>query len=166
MLAFLLLVVGVISRVIVHIPNFTPVIAIALFGGVYLKKNQAFWLPLVLLGISDVIIGFHETMFFTWGSILLISVLGMWLKDNKNALTVFSTSLWASILFFVVTNLGVWLVSGLYPLTMQGFKDCFLLAIPFFRYEALSTLIYATVFFGAYELIALKVKKTRLAHVL
>ena len=166
MLAFSLLVLGIISRLIIHIPNFTPVIAIALFGGVYLNKRQALWLPLGLLAITDILIGFHETMFYTWSSIFLISLLGVWLKKNKNSKTVFASSLCASVFFFVVTNLGVWLSSGLYPLTLQGLRDCFIMAIPFFRYEMIATLVYTALFFGLYELIAVRVKRTRFAYVL
>ena len=166
MLAIGLLILGIISRLITHVPNFTPVIALSLFSGVYLRKGQAVIFPLVLLAITDLILGFHVTMAFTYLSVFLISLIGFWLKDHKNIKNVTITSLYSSILFFVITNFGVWLVSGLYPLTAAGFKDCFVLAIPFFKTELFSTILYTVVFFGAYELIASRVKNTRFAHVL
>ncbi len=166
MLAIILLVIGIASRLVVHIPNFTPVIALSLFGGVYLKEREAKYLPLVLLAVSDLILGLHNTMIFTWGSIFVISLMGVALKKNKTSKSIFANSLWASLLFFVVTNLGVWIVSGMYPLTLSGLTECFVLAIPFFRTEVLSTLIYTVVFFGSYELIAARIKNTRFASAL
>ena len=166
MLAIGLLILGVVSRLITHVPNFTPIIAVALFGGFYLKKNQALVMPLILLAISDLIIGFHNTMLFTWGSIFLISALGMALRGQKNFSTITISSFASSVIFFIITNLGVWLVSGLYSMTLSGLRDCFILAIPFFKTELLSTLIYTAVLFGTYEYASVRLKHTRFAHVL
>ncbi|HLF18667.1 MAG TPA: DUF6580 family putative transport protein [Candidatus Omnitrophota bacterium] len=166
MLALAIIVLGVLSRAIVHIPNFTPVIAIALFSGVYFEKKQAIILPLVLLAISDILIGFHNTMFFTWGSILLIVGIGIWLKKRKSLSMVLASTLASSILFFIVSNLGVWLTGGLYPLTAEGLKTCFILAIPFFDATLLSTFVYMALFFGAYEWITSRMKAKVLARAL
>ena len=134
MLAICLLVLGIFSRLIVHSWNFTPVIALALFGGVYLKKKQlAIMLPLALFAVTDMILGFHQMMFFTWGSVVLIAAMGLWVKKNKNLKTVLGGGLASAVLFYVVTNFGVWLVSGMYPHTWAGLSECFILAIPFFR---------------------------------
>lgn len=166
MLAFCLLVLGVASRLVVHAWNFTPVIALALFGGVYLKKKQALIFPLALLAISDIILGFHETMFFTWGTILMIVGIGFWVKRNKSLTTIVGGGLASAVLFFITTNFGVWLVSGMYPMTWAGLVDCFVLALPFFRNELMSTFIYGVVLFGSYEAVAAWAKNTRLSHVL
>lgn len=166
MLAYLLIVLGVASRLIVHVPNFTPVIAIALFCGVYLKKKYAVVLMLALMAITDVFLGFHNIMFFTWGSFALIALIGTQMKGKVNFKSVFSGSLLAAILFFVATNFGVWLVSGMYARSFAGLVECFTMAIPFFRYTAASAFIYSFVLFGGYELIALKIKDTRLAAAL
>ncbi len=151
MLAIGLLIIGILSRYLIHIPNFTPVLAIALFGGVYLNKRYAILLPLALMVISDLIIGMHSTAIFTWGSMVLIGVMGLWLRNHKNWKTVFASSLASAILFFIVSNLGVWLVGDLYPMTGQGLVECFLMAIPFFGNTLLSTLIYTAVLFGSYQ---------------
>jgi len=167
MLAICLLVLGILSRFVVHAWNFTPVIALALFGGVYLKnKKLAILLPLALLAVTDFILGFHQMMFFTWGSIVLIAAMGLWVQKNKSLKTVLGGGLVSAVLFYVVTNFGVWLVSGMYPLTLAGLSECFVLAIPFFRSTLLGTLVYGLIFFGAYEAIAARIKNTRLAHVL
>lgn len=166
MLAIGMLVLGIVSRLIVHIPNFTPVMALALFGGVYLKKGQAVFLPVLLMAVTDVFLGIHGTIFFTWGSVALIAVLGLWLRKNKNAAAIAGSSLASAIFFFIVTNFGVWLVSGMYPHTWAGLADCYALAIPFFRHTLLSTIVYTFVLFGGYEMAAAQLKKTRLAPVL
>ena len=166
MLAICLLVLGILSRFVVHVPNFTPVIALALFGGVYLKKKQAVLLPLALFAVTDIILGFHQVMFFTWGSVILIAAMGLWVKKNKNFKTVLGGGLASAVLFFGVTNFGVWLVSGMYPLTLAGLSECFTLAVPFFRGTLLGTFVYGFVLFGVYEIIAVRIKSTKLSHVL
>lgn len=166
MLALLFLVVGIASRVILHIPNFTPVVALALFSGAYLPKRTAVLFPLSLMIISDFLIGWHDTILFTWGSVILISVLGFWTKHHKNPVSILSSSLISAVLFFVLTNFGTWLMSDLYPHTFQGLQECFVMAVPFFRATLLSTVIYAFAIFTLYEVVAAGVKKTQLASVL
>ncbi|MBN1870809.1 MAG: hypothetical protein JW847_09575 [Candidatus Omnitrophica bacterium] len=166
MLALCLLVLGIFSRLIIHPWNFTPVIAMALFGGVYLRKKQAIILPLVLFAVTDLILGVHKTMFFTWGSVVAIAAIGLWVKKNKNLATILGSGVASAVLFFIVTNFGVWLASGMYPHTWAGFSECFVLAVPFFRGTLLSTLVYGAILFGVYELIAARIKDTRLSHVL
>ena len=166
MLVFLFLLIGIASRFIIHIPNFTPVVALALFSGAYLPKRTAVLFPLSLMIISDLVIGLHETILFTWGSVALISILGFWTRHHRNPITILSSSLFSAVLFFLITNFGTWLMSNLYPLTLDGLKECFILAVPFFRATLLSTVIYTFAIFGLYELAAVRVKETRLANVL
>ena len=151
MLAIGLLIIGIFSRLLIHIPNFTPVLAIALFGGVYLPKRYAILLPLALMVISDFVIGMHSTIFFTWMSVIAIGALGLWLRNHKSWKTILSSSLASAVLFFIVTNLGVWLVGDLYSMTKEGFVECFVMAIPFFKWTLLSTVAYTVVLFGSYE---------------
>ena len=141
MLALIIISFGILSRVVVHTPNFTPVLSMAFLGGMYLKGRQAVFVPLALMVISDFIIGFHDLMFFTWGSIVLISVFGLWLKERKSFVNVFSGSILSAVIFFIVTNFGAWLV--LYPHTADGLRQCYILAIPFFRSTFVSTAAYS-----------------------
>jgi hypothetical protein len=164
MLAVAILIVGVFSRLVLHAPNFTPVIALALFGGVYLKKRQALYVPIALLAVTDLFLGLHPTMPFTWGSILVISAIGIWLRSRKTTATVLGSSLFSAILFVVVTNFGAWLT--MYPHTAEGLRNCYIAAIPFFRNTLLSTLVYSAVTFGLYELIAQRVRNTRFSALL
>ncbi|MFH0791310.1 MAG: DUF6580 family putative transport protein [Candidatus Omnitrophota bacterium] len=165
MLAIALIVLGISTRFLPHVPNFTPVIAIALFGGYYLNRKYAVLVPLLLMVFSDIFLGMHNTMFFTWGSVVLISILGITQKKNKSVLNVAGSSLASAVLFFAITNFGVW-ISGWYPYTLGGVADCYIMGIPFFRATLLSTVVYSAVMFGAYELIARRVRNTRFATVL
>ena len=166
MLAISILVVGILSRLVIHVPNFTPVIALALFSGAYLKRGQAFVVPLLMFVISDIIIGFHSTFIFTWASAILIILIGKGLQQRVGVKNVVMASLLSSVVFFIVTNLGVWLVGGLYPLTLAGLTECFVLAVPFFHWELISALIYSVLFFGLYEWLAVRLRPTKFAYLL
>lgn len=165
MLALSLILVGILLRFLPHAPNFTPVAAIAMFGGLYLGRRYAIIIPLVLMIVSDLFMGLHDVVFFTWGAFMLTGLIGLWLKKHKNLFGVIGSSLAASILFYLITNFGVWLM-GWYPRTLGGLIDCYILAIPFFRNFTVSTLVYTAIFVGSYELILKSVKDTKFAKVL
>ncbi|NLE64954.1 MAG: hypothetical protein GX606_03445 [Elusimicrobia bacterium] len=163
-LAIGLLVIGILSRFIPHAPNFTPVLALALFGGAYLRRSHAIFLPLFLMIVSDVFLGLHATIPFTWGSVLVCSLIGLWVRKNRTPVRMLGGAFMSAIFFFMVTNFGSWL--AYYPQTAAGLKECYILAVPFFRATLVSTLGYSLVLFGAYEIIARRVKDTALAPVL
>lgn len=158
-LALGLLMIGVLARFLPHVPNFSPVMAIALFGSVYLRRSQALWVPLLLMIVTDMFLGFHAVIPFTWGSILLVSFIGLWVRKNMTPVKVMASAVVSAVAFFIITNFGVWL--AFYPQTREGFVSCYAMAIPFFRMDVLSTLVYTAVLFGTYELVARRVKGTR-----
>ena len=164
MLAFVIIVFGVLSRIFLHWPNFTPVIALALFGGVHLGKTRGWVVPLSLMVISDLFIGLHATVLFTWGSVVLIALLGSRMRSRNNVPALLGTSVLAAVLFFLVTNFGAWL--AMYPKTAAGLASCYVAAIPFFRNSLVSTVVYMALFCGLHEAVAAAVKNTRLAAVL
>jgi len=149
-LMILFIILGIFARLIPHIPNVAPLAAVALFSGVYLNRKHGYLIPLGIYIISDLIIGFHNTIFFTWFSIVLIYFLGFWLRRRKTVTNTASFTLLSSILFFIVTNFGVWLM-GWYPQNLEGLKQCFIYALPFFRLSLIANFAYVAVFFGAYE---------------
>ncbi len=165
MLAISLIVVGILLRFAPHAPNFTPVAAIAIFGGAYLNKKYAILVPLALMAASDVFLGVHNVMLFTWGGFVLSALLGLWVKKNKSASRILSASFASALLFYIVSNFGVWLM-GWYPPTLDGLIRCYILGLPFLRNFTAATLLYTAVFFTAYELVARLVKDTKLAKVL
>ena len=165
MLALSLILIGILLRFMPHADNFTPVAAIALFAGAYLKRRHAVIVPLVLMAVSDIFIGMHNVLIFTWGSFILASLLGLFIRKNKSFLRITGMSLLSSLVFFIVTNFGVWAM-GWYPPTLAGLVNCYIMGLPFLRDFTVSTLLYSAVFFTAYEVIARRVKETKLAKVL
>jgi len=134
-IGFLLL--AVVVRLIPHPPNFTPIIALALFGSTNFKnKWLGLSLPIIAMGISDLYLGFYSISMWVYGSFFLISILGTYWKTIKvtNVLT-------SSVIFFIITNFGVWL--GGYPKTIEGFLLCYTMAIPFFINSILGDLFFS-----------------------
>lgn len=101
MLVIGLILAGILLRFAPHAPNFTPVAAIALFSGAYLSKKYAFFIPLLLMVISDLFLGLHDVVIFTWGAFILITFIGPWIKKHKNVLGIISGSLASSFLFYL-----------------------------------------------------------------
>ena len=99
-----LILAAALSRLLPHPANFTPLAAMALAGGVYFNKRIALIVPLAALVISDLFIGFHNTILFVYGSFILIGLMGLWLKSHKKPLPIFGAALLSSILFFIVTK--------------------------------------------------------------
>lgn len=154
-LAVILILFAASSRLLPHPPNFTPLAALALFGGVYLEKRWALLIPMIALLISDSVIGFHPLMPWVYGGFLLTGLIGIWLKKHKKPMIILGAAVTSSLLFFVITNFGVWVlpVSG-YPQTLPGLIQCYIAAIPFFRTELLGTLVYTSILFVLYEAVA------------
>lgn len=150
LLAVLLIVFAALSRFIPHPPNLAPIAAMALFGGVYFDRRYAFLIPMAAMLISDYFIGFHNVFPFVYGSFILIGFIGIWLRKHKSLGWIVGGSLASSILFFVITNFGVWL-SGGYPQNVAGLVECYVAAIPFFRNTLFGDLLYVGILFGLYE---------------
>jgi len=149
-------------RLIPHPPNFTPIGAMALFSGAYLgRKGLAFVAPLAAMLLSDAILGFHSGMPFVYASVALIVLIGSLVASRITAMTVVGAALASSVLFFIVTNFGTWLVSGMYPLTGGGLAACYVAAIPFFQNTAVGDLFYCAVLFGGFALLERAVPKLR-----
>ena len=149
-----LIVAGIALRLVPHAANFAPVGAIALFGGAILSPKIGWWLPLAIMILSDLVLGFHDTVLFTWAGFLLIGLFGMTLRDTRNMVRVPLGALGAAIIFYVVSNFGVWVAGGLYPHTLAGLADCYIAAIPFLKTSLLADVLFSTVLFSAYALAA------------
>src|SRR3989344_4910007 len=155
-------------RLVPHPPNFSPIAAMALFGGAYLNRGYAIFVPLLALFLSDVLIGFYSplVMFSVYGSFVLTGLMGLWLKKRKSAGSVVLTAMGASILFFLVTNFAVW-ATGAYARDLSGLAQSYLMGLPFFRNTLLGDLFYTGVFFGGYELVkSLAVQKRPSAEII
>lgn len=159
-LAFLFVFGAAVLRLLPHPPNFAPIAAIALFGGVYLSRKFALGIPLLAMLLSDIFIGFYEPllMISVYGSFVLCGLIGLWLKKRKKWYTVLGGSVAGAILFFIITNFSVWAFTPWYTKTLAGLIQCYAMALPFFRNTLLGDLFYVIVFFGAYELVRVWIK--------
>ena len=148
---FVLVLAAALSRVVPHPPNFTPIAAIALSSAVYLDRRFTFFIPLAAMLISDYFIGFHSGMGWVYGCFVAIGVIGLWLRSHKRPQFVVGASLLSSVLFYIVTNFGVWLGGSMYPKTFSGLGMCYVAAVPFFQNTVLGDLVYTSVLFGLFE---------------
>ena len=141
-------------RLVPHPPNFAPIAAMALFSGAQLgRRPVAFAAPLGAMLLSDAVIGFHSGMLFVYASVALIVLLGSFALSRVSVLRLTGAAIASSLLFFVVTNLGTWLLSGMYPLTAAGLAACYLAAIPFLQNTLAGDLFYAGLLFGGFALL-------------
>ena len=154
------IVVAAALRLVPHPPNFTPIGAMALFSGAYLgRKALAFAAPLGALLLSDLVLGFYHGQATVYSSVALIVMLGMVALSRVSPLRVAGAAVLSSVLFFLITNLGMWLFSGFYPRTMLGLEACYVAAIPFFQNTIAGDLFYATLLFGGFRVAELMVPR-------
>jgi hypothetical protein len=146
-----LILFAVISRVIPHPPNFAPVAAIALFGGaLFTQRWLSFLVPMVIMFISDAIIGFHSGMPAIYALFLITVLLGHRLRETISTGRVVAASLTSSVIFFLVSNLVVWYGSAFYPQNLSGLMMSYTMALPFFHYTVLGDLFYSGLLFGSW----------------
>lgn len=147
----LIIVIAVLLRLLPHPANVAPIASMALFGGAYLNKRYALLVPLVALFISDIFLGFHQSMVAVYFSFFLTGCIGLYLARHKTPITVILASVLSSVLFFLITNCNFWYVNSLYPKAVAGLAESYMAALPFFRNTLIGDLLYTGIFFGAYE---------------
>lgn len=148
MLAYLLILAGFALRLLPLDHNAAPIISIAVFSGAYLDRRIAPWVPLAVMVLTDAIIGFHDIIPFTWGGFLIVGIAGTLLKGRTGPLGVFFMTLGGVLMFFVISNFGVWLFW--YPPTFQGLLNCYAMALPFLRNMIAGNLIFSAILFSVY----------------
>ena len=147
------------SRFITVIPNFTPLISLILFIPLVLKdKKLAMILIIIAQLFADFFIGFYDTMLFVYGTYILVALFAFKYMIAINFYKVLSSSVVASIVFYITSNFGVWLLG--YPRTIEGFLTCYVNAIPFFGFTILGDLIYSFLIKFIYESLKNKVWAT------
>jgi hypothetical protein len=138
-----------------HPPNFTPITAMALFGGaVFSRRWMGVALPLLALVLSDLVLGFHVTALAVYLSFVVVAIIGFGLRENRSALRVGGAALLGSTAFFAITNFAVWALSGIYPHTTEGFIAAYVMALPFFENAIIGDLLFTGALFGAWAWIS------------
>ena len=149
--SFLIICLAVFCRLTPHPPNFAPIAGLSLFSGANLSKKQAFLIPLLSMFISDLILGLHSTMLYVYLSFVFIVFIGFSIKKRQNFYSLIISSFFYSFLFYLITNFGVWVSTEIYPKSINGLIQSYVLAIPFFRNTVLSDFLYTILFFYGYR---------------
>ncbi|MDC0215474.1 hypothetical protein OAJ75_00070 [Candidatus Pelagibacter sp.] len=145
-----LILIMVVSRLIPHPPNFTPIIAIAMMSGFFFKNlNFSLIILIVSMLLGDIFLGFYSSMAFIYMPLCLI-VLCMFKINNKiNFKNLFFMGLGSSIFFYLTSNFGVWAIGTMYEKNVSGLINCYILAIPFFKNTLISTVIFSYTAYSA-----------------
>lgn len=155
--------------------NFTPLGAMALFGGAYFsQRGKAVGFPLLTLLVSDIVL--QQTVFiqyssgllysgwyWVYGAFALMAITGRLLIKKVNAGSVLLSAVVCTLIHWIVTDFGVWLGSSLYPQTAAGFGACLVAAIPFELNFIAGTLVYSGIMFGAFEWLQQRNKQLQVA---
>ncbi|MFN4082056.1 MAG: DUF6580 family putative transport protein [Bacteroidia bacterium] len=157
---FALILAGALLRLIPHAPNFSPIAAIALFGGAYISNK---WLKMVLpvaaLLISDLFLGFYGWgMISVYGSFMLIIALGSTMSNKVTPVKVGLNSIAGSVIFYLITNFAFLYPATLYPHNFTGIMQSYTAAWPFFQNALFGDLFYNTVLFGGFYILTSNVK--------
>ena len=176
---FLFILIGSISRIIPHAPNVTPIGAICIFGASHFtKKSYAFFVPLIIIFLSDLFINniyyssgdfilFYNGVQWQYLSYVLIIIFSsFFLRPNLSFLKVGLTAISSSLIFFIISNFGVWVSSGIYQLNFIGFILCYFNALPFYFNNLLSFVFYSYVLVGTFYLFQKKFKIIKPKHLL
>jgi len=144
------------SRVVPHLPNYSPLIAMTLFGSCFFQKKwQAFGLPILATWVSDLVLNnivytqyfpeftwFYKGFYFQYGTYVLVAFLGHLFLKRITVYRVVGVTFSSSLLFFLISNFGVWMGS-FYPQTWMGLYACYVAGIPFFKNAVLGDMVYA-----------------------
>lgn len=130
-----------VSRFVPHPPNFTSLIALSFYMPAIFGRK---FIPALMICFmfTDLIIGIHKTVFFTWGSVLIIGLVSIYFKNG--ILRRILGSLAGATIFYLISNFGVWIL-GAYEYSFKGIIECYTLALPFFTHTVISTLVFASV---------------------
>ena len=135
-------------RLLPHAPNFTPIIAISIYAGIkFNNKYLALLIPILSMVISDLFIGFHSSMLAVYLCIVMNVFIGIFFIKKFTLLNYMYLSFLGACNFYIITNFSVWILSNMYPLTIEGLIMCYLLALPFFQNTLISSLLFGCLIF-------------------
>ena len=154
-IALILTVLGVLSRLLPHPPNFAPVDSASLFAGARLSAWQAYLVPLAIMTITDPILAlyygvhpFTRWQLFTYSSLLICVWIGRQVRATRSFWRIGTAAVACGIVFFVITNFGVWATSTQFAATPAGLLQCYIFALPFYKWTLAGDLVYTAALFG------------------
>jgi len=149
------IIIGVaLFRYLPHPPNVSPVAAMALFAGATFRdRRAAFLVPFAAMFAGDLLIGLHDTMIFVYLAFGCTVLAGFALRKHQGVSAIAAAAVGSSVLFFLLTNLGVWMMSALYPMSAEGLMQAYAAGIPFFQNTLLGNLAFTALLFGGFSLL-------------
>ncbi len=165
-----LIVLAVVSRLLPHEYNFSPLGAIALFGAAHFSKRYlAIFVPLLAAFISDLYLNnvvygaqessfvwFYQGFYWVYGSYALTALLGFYLFTRINVSRIAVGALGSAVLFFLITNFACWPGNPLYTQDFSGLMACYSAGLPFFRGTLLGNVLYSALLFGIYHWVSIR----------
>ncbi len=136
-----------ISRLVPHPPNFTPILAGAIFMPFMVQRSLGIFIPLMIMLLSDLIIGLHGLMIWTYGALVLITLFSYQVIEKK-LISVLKVSIASSIIFFILTNFGVWLMSSMYSYNLTGLIAAYTMGLPFLANSLFATVLFSSCFYA------------------
>ena len=132
------------SRFIPHPPNFTPIISMAILSAYFMKNlKHSVLLIISAMLITDIFLDFYKNIIFVYLSLIIITSFSFKLSSKINTKNLFLYCILSSLVFFILTNFGVWTLGNLYEKSFQGLIECYFMAIPFFKNTLISTIIFS-----------------------
>lgn len=160
-----MILLAALSRLLPHPPNFAPIGGMALFGAAYYTRRAwAYAIPIISMWISDLILNnvvyaeffdkfvwFYSGSLFTYAAFALIVLMGTFTLKKVRITRLLFSALGASVIFYLISNFGVWFSGTMYPKDISGLTACYAAGIPFFKNTLLGDLVYSTALFGVFE---------------
>jgi len=161
----IMILLAALSRLLPHPPNFAPIGGMALFGAAYYTRRAwAYAIPIISMWISDLILNnvvyaeffdkfvwFYSGSLFTYAAFALIVLMGTFTLKKVRITRLLFSALGASVIFYLISNFGVWFSGTMYPKDISGLTACYAAGIPFFKNTLLGDLVYSTALFGVFE---------------
>jgi hypothetical protein len=160
-----LILLAALSRLLPHPPNFAPITAMAVFGGiVYRHRTAAVIAPLLALLLSDLVIevlyrnglaprlGLYRGMWWIYATSALVALLSILARGTRSPVVIAAMTLCGSCVFFLLSNFVFWAETDSYPHTIAGLAACYTAGIPFFRNTVLGDVTYTAILFGVWLL--------------
>lgn len=172
----LMVLLAAFSRLIPHPPNFAPIGAMALFGAAYFsRRHLALAIPIISMWLSDLVLNnvvygqyfdhfewFYDGFYWTYGAFIIIGLIGFVTLKRTKTHNLILASLLASIVFFLLSNFGVWASTTMYPKDFGGLMACYTAGLPFIKNTILGDFVYTGVLFGAFEFAQYKIPALKL----
>ncbi len=144
---------SIVLKMIPHMPNWSPLLVFFLYLGNTLSRSFSMLGIIIITILADIIFSissnyslFGNWTFFTYSGFLMMGICGSLYFVSVKKWSFILIAISSSCAFWLWTNLGVWLLSGMYPHSLEGLLHCYLLALPFLKTTLFSSLLWGAVF--------------------